>query len=92
MAWARITFLGPRIASAGSITGTCNGAIARELSAAVLLVGRKGVGDAVDSYNLNRAYFASQGAARRGRWRHSHAALYSSSAILGIYNVQAASE
>lgn len=46
----------------GSITGTCNGAIARETKAAVLLIGKKGVGDAIDSYNLNRAYFQTEGA------------------------------
>eukprot|EP01052_Picozoa_sp_SAG31_P025469 SAG31_NODE_2234_length_6128_cov_44.016752_3_plen_285_part_00 len=48
--------------SVGSITGTCNGAIARVAKAPVLLVGKKGVGDAVDSYNLNRTYFEARGA------------------------------
>jgi dethiobiotin synthetase len=41
----------------GSITETSNAAVARALKAPVLLVGKKGVGDAVDSYVLNRAVF-----------------------------------
>jgi dethiobiotin synthetase len=47
--------------SVGSICGVCNAAVARALGAPVLLVGRKGVGDAVDAYNLNASYFGSFG-------------------------------
>ena len=45
----------------GSICGTSNAAVARALGAPVLLVGRKGVGDAVDSYNLNSTFFRTNG-------------------------------
>ena len=45
----------------GSITGTSNADIALRLGAPVLLVGKKGVGDAVDSFNLNHCFFESRG-------------------------------
>jgi dethiobiotin synthetase len=45
----------------GSICGVSNADIARKLGAPVMLVGRKGVGDAVDAFNLNAAYFESFG-------------------------------
>ena len=41
----------------GSITQTSNAVVAQALGAPVLLVGKSGVGDAVDSYCLNRAMF-----------------------------------
>eukprot|EP00968_Pinguiococcus_pyrenoidosus_P024766 scaffold5039_cov255-Pinguiococcus_pyrenoidosus.AAC.4 len=41
----------------GSICGVSNADIAEAIGAAVLLVGKSGVGDAVDSFNLNAAYF-----------------------------------
>ena len=41
----------------GSITQTSNAAVAKALGAPVLLVGKRGVGDAVDSYVLNRSVF-----------------------------------
>ena len=43
----------------GSICGVSNAQIAARLSAPVLLVGPKGVGNAVDSHNLNASYFES---------------------------------
>ena len=43
--------------SVGSICGISNAQVASFLNACVLLVGRSGVGDAVDSYNLNATYF-----------------------------------
>ena len=46
----------------GSITGTSNGAVAAALGAPVLIVCPKGVGNAVDSYNLNACYFEAAGA------------------------------
>lgn len=52
----------------GSITGTDNASVARacgrqnkthgRIPVPVLLVGKSGVGDAIDSYNLNATYFA----------------------------------
>ncbi len=45
----------------GSICGCSNAVIANRLKAPVLLVGRKGVGDAVDSFNLNAAFFEHHG-------------------------------
>ena len=41
----------------GSICGTDNASVAQICDAPVLLVGKSGVGDAIDSYNLNAAYF-----------------------------------
>ena len=41
----------------GSICGISNASVASFLGAPVLLVGKKGVGDAVDSFNLNRSFF-----------------------------------
>jgi len=48
--------------SVGSICGISNAQVAVHLSAPVLLVCRSGVGDAIDSYNLNLTYFKSFGA------------------------------
>lgn len=45
----------------GSICGVSNAHVARRLGAPVLLIGKRGVGDAVDSTNLNSAFFASHG-------------------------------
>lgn len=47
--------------SVGSICGLSNAAVAKAINSPVLLVGKSGVGDAVDSYNLNSSYFESQG-------------------------------
>jgi hypothetical protein len=41
----------------GSICGVSNAAVACTLNSPVLLVGPKGVGNAVDSFNLNEAFF-----------------------------------
>lgn len=45
----------------GSICGVSNADVAHALRAPVLLVGKSGVGDAVDSYNLNASFFESRG-------------------------------
>lgn len=45
----------------GSICGVSNGDVAAHLDAPVLLVGKSGVGDAVDSYNLNACFFETRG-------------------------------
>lgn len=47
--------------SVGSICNLSNADVARQLNAPVLLIGKSGVGDAVDSYNLNSAYFELKG-------------------------------
>lgn len=47
--------------SVGSICNLSNADVAKKLDAPVLLVGKSGVGDAVDSYNLNSAYFQLKG-------------------------------
>lgn len=45
----------------GSICGVSNADVAATLDAPVLLVGKSGVGDAVDSYNLNSSFFEMRG-------------------------------
>jgi len=45
----------------GSICGVSNANIASKLGIPVLLVGKKGVGEAVDSTNRNIAYFEKYG-------------------------------
>lgn len=45
----------------GSICGVSNAAVASAVQAPVVLVGKRGVGDAVDSFNLNACFFESQG-------------------------------
>lgn len=45
----------------GSICGLSNADVAKALRASVVLVGKPGVGDAVDTYNLNARYFTTQG-------------------------------
>jgi len=42
----------------GSICGISNASVAKYLNSPVLLVGKSGVGDAVDSFNLNSTFFA----------------------------------
>lgn len=50
----------------GSIVGVSNAAVARAVGAAVLLVGKAGLGDAVDSFNLSASYFEAAGVAVLG--------------------------
>eukprot|EP00644_Phytophthora_capsici_P007227 jgi/Phyca11/566753/estExt2_Genewise1.C_PHYCAscaffold_220394 len=45
----------------GSICGVSNAHVAKALEVPVVLVGKKGVGDAVDSFNLNATFFESHG-------------------------------
>ncbi|KAF4047495.1 ATPase family associated domain-containing protein 26 [Phytophthora infestans] len=45
----------------GSICGVSNAHVAKKLKTPVVLVGKKGVGDAVDSFNLNATFFESHG-------------------------------
>jgi hypothetical protein len=41
----------------GSVVGISNAQVARRLHCPVIIVGKHGVGDAIDSFNLNLAYF-----------------------------------
>lgn len=50
----------------GSICGVSNAAVAKALQAPVVLIGKRGVGDAVDSFNLNACYFEHHGVAVLG--------------------------
>ncbi|CAH0518043.1 unnamed protein product [Peronospora belbahrii] len=45
----------------GAICGVSNAQIAKKIEAPVVLVGTKGVGDAVDLFSLNATYFESHG-------------------------------
>lgn len=45
----------------GSICGLSNADVAQALKASVLIVGRSGVGNAVDSFNQNATFFESRG-------------------------------
>ena len=45
----------------GSICGVSNADVAKALDIPVLMIGKAGVGDAVDSYNLDTNYFRAQG-------------------------------
>ena len=47
--------------SVGSICNLSNAHIAKALDCPVLLVGKAGVGDAVDSFNMNARFFESYG-------------------------------
>ena len=47
--------------SVGSICSISNADVARYLNVPVLLIGKSGVGDAVDSYNLNARFFEAIG-------------------------------
>lgn len=48
----------------GSICNLSNANIAKALDCPVLLVGKAGVGDAVDSFNMNARFFESYGTLR----------------------------
>ncbi len=50
----------------GSITGASNASVALAAGAAVVLICPSGVGAAVDSYNLNAAFFEASGVAVLG--------------------------
>jgi len=47
--------------SVGSVVGVSNAHMAKRLGAKVLLVGKHGVGDAIDSFNINAAFFEKFG-------------------------------
>ena len=47
--------------SVGSIVGLDNATVARAIGAAVVLVAKAGVGDAIDSFNLDATWFLAHG-------------------------------
>lgn len=67
--------------SVGSICGISNADVASELDVPVLLVGKSGVGDAVDSYNMNAAFFQAKGV-------HVLGGIFNKLPTVGYYNVQ----
>lgn len=69
--------------SVGSICGLSNADVAKKLNVPVLLIGRPGVGDAIDSFNMNRSYFEAQGVRVLGNVvnKVSRHGFYSSEAI-----------
>jgi len=66
----------------GSICGVSNAHIASALNAPVWLVGKSGVGDAVDSYNLNSAYFKYYGCSVLG-------GIFNKLPLTGFYSLEA---
>lgn len=71
--------------SVGSICNVSNGHIASALGAPAVLVGKSGVGDAVDSYNINAVYLESFGVKVLG-------GIFNKIEIEGFYNLQACKE
>ncbi len=66
----------------GSICGISNAQVAKLLDVPVLLVGKSGVGDAVDSHNLNAAYFQHSGVTVLG-------SIFNKLSLEGFYNLEA---
>lgn len=71
--------------SVGSICGISNAHVAKALNAPVVLVGKSGVGDAVDSHNLNSAFFQHHGV-------HVLGSIFNKLATEGFYNREACKE
>jgi hypothetical protein len=51
----------PGYPAVGSICSISNAHVASALGVPVILIGKSGVGDAVDSFNLNATYFRAHG-------------------------------
>ncbi len=66
----------------GSICNISNGHVAQALQAPVLLIGKSGVGDAIDSYNLNAAFFEQFGV-------HVLGGIFNKFELTGFYNLHA---
>jgi len=64
----------------GSICGISNADVAKKINAPVLLIGKSGVGDAVDSHNLNSAFFQLKGC-------HVLGGIFNKLALNGFYNI-----
>lgn len=71
--------------SVGSITTVSNAQVACFLNLPVLLVGKPGVGDAVDSFNLNKVYFQTHGCQVIGT-------VFNKFDLEGYYNIDLCSE
>jgi dethiobiotin synthetase len=69
----------------GSICNLSNGHVAQALNVPVLLIGKSGVGDAVDSHNLNSTYFESFGVNIIG-------SIFNKLSLEGYYNVNSCKE
>ena len=65
----------------GSICGISNAHIAAALNAPVLIIGKSGVGDAVDSHNLNSTFFEHHNVSVLG-------ALFNKMATSGYYDIE----
>lgn len=68
--------------SVGSICGISNADVAKALQCPVLIVGKPGVGDAVDSYNLNSSFFEAHGVVVLG-------AIFNKLPLDGFYSLEA---
>ena len=68
--------------SVGSICGLSNAQVAGSLNVPVLLIGRSGVGDAVDAHNLNSVYFQYHGCRVLG-------SIFNKLSLTGFYSLQA---
>lgn len=68
--------------SVGSICSLSNADIARAIGCPVLLIGKSGVGDAVDSYNLNARFFESYGVTVLG-------GIFNKLSLEGFYKLEA---
>ena len=66
----------------GSICGLSNADVAAASKAPVLIIGKSGVGDAVDSYNLNASFFEHRGLKVLG-------GIFNKFALEGFYNLDA---
>lgn len=71
--------------SVGSICNISNAHVAQALSSPVLLVGKSGVGDAIDSHNINSTYFQSFGVTVLG-------AVFNKFPLEGFYNIDSCRE
>lgn len=66
----------------GSICDLSNADVARKLQAPVLFIGKSGVGDAVDSYNLNSVFFEHHGV-------HVLGGIFNKLPLEGYYSLEA---
>ncbi len=71
--------------SVGSICSISNAHVAKFINTPVILVGKAGVGDAIDSHNLNSTYFESHGVKVLG-------AIFNKQLLDGFYSLDACKE
>lgn len=65
----------------GSICGVSNADVAKTLEIPVLMLGKAGVGDAVDSYNLDTNFFRTYGVSILG-------GIFNKLPVSGFYNIE----